>query len=96
MSYSYQSIESKRCPTAVVLGATAVLSVSVGAVVGLLASSQTSELYVPTTTSQTTANTVAVASQESAALLQANKYSDVSGKLLPPTVNTYLLLFSPG
>jgi len=78
MSYSYQSIESKRCPTAVVLGATAVLSVSVGAVVGLLASSQTSELYVPTTTSQTTANTVAVASQESAALLQANKYSDVS------------------
>jgi len=30
MSYSYQSIESKRCPTAVVLGATAVLSVSVG------------------------------------------------------------------
>jgi acyl carrier protein len=77
-SYSYQNLESKRCPTAVVLGATALLSVSVGAVVGLLTSAQTSDLYVSTTAAQATANTVAVAPQESVTRLQATELKEVT------------------
>lgn len=78
-SYSYQNLESKRCPTAVVLGATALLSVSVGAVVGLLTSAQTSDLYVSTMAAQATANTVAVAPQESVTRLQATELKEVTG-----------------